>query len=168
MAPFPPTNSNPDEELVGRETGMAPYHAQRDCPGVKPKRRGTGMAPFHPQKVYSGREVVSRETRMVPFHAQPVSHSKRNRMGNQTDTRGHQESRRRHKRQQYVENPESAQEVHRQPRWQEATSGQTQRLEEELKEGAQVPWHLTHLEEMTVPAFSHSSGSFNNNALPTH
>ena len=167
MAPFRRPKGKPDGELEGRETGMAPFHPQRGCPSVKAKGNGTGMAPFHPQKGNPG-EVVSRETRMVPFHAQPVSRSKRNRMGNQTDARGHQESRRRHKRQQHVENPESAQEVHRQPRWQEATSGQTQRLEEELKEGAQVPWHLTHLEEMTVPAFSHSSGSFNNNALPTH
>ena len=47
------------------------------------------------------------------------------------------------------------------------TSGSTQQPEEEQKMGAHVPWHLTHLEQMTVPAFSDTPGS-NNNALPTH
>ena len=66
-----------------------------------------------------------------------------------------------------MENPESAQAAHRQPRWQEATSGQAQGPDEEQKEGAQVPWQLTHLEQMTVPAFSNSS-AYINNALSTN
>ena len=66
-----------------------------------------------------------------------------------------------------MENPESAHVVHRQPRWQEATSGQPQGPEEEQKGGAHVPWQLTHLEQMTVPAFSNSSTSINN-ALSTN
>ena len=66
-----------------------------------------------------------------------------------------------------MENPESAHVVHRQPRWQEATSGQPQGPEEEQKGGAPVPWQLTHLEQMTVPAFSNSSASINN-ALSTN
>ena len=44
--------------------------------------------------------------------------------------------------------------TYRQPRWQEATSGQQQ--QEEQKEDTHVAWHLTHLEGMTVPAFSYS------------
>ena len=55
-----------------------------------------------------------------------------------------------------MEHPQAAQMTYRQPRWQEATSGQQQQQEEEQKEGVQVAWHLTHLEEMTVPAFSYS------------
>ena len=45
--------------------------------------------------------------------------------------------------------------TYRQPRWQEVTSEQQQQ-EEEQKEGTHVAWHLTHLEGMTVPAFSYS------------
>ena len=56
--------------------------------------------------------------------------------------------------------------TYRQPRWQEATSGQQQQQEEQ-KEDAQVALHLTHLEGMTVPAFSYSYGSHNNEP-PTH
>ena len=59
--------------------------------------------------------------------------------------REEQESRRRHESR-ARENPESAQTAHRQPRWQEATSGQAHLPQEEQKEGTPVPWHLTHLE----------------------
>ena len=55
-----------------------------------------------------------------------------------------------------MEHPQTTHMTYRQPRWQEVTSGQHQQQEEEQKEDAHVAWHMTHLEGMTVPAFSYS------------
>ena len=55
-----------------------------------------------------------------------------------------------------MDHPQAAQMTYRQPRWQEVTSGQMQQQQEEQKEGTHVAWHLTHLEEMKVPAFSYT------------
>ena len=63
-------------------------------------------------------------------------------------------SRRHYKQTQRQAYPEALRQPNHQPQRQEATSLPELTEEEESKDDQQVPWHMGHLDGMTIPAFS--------------
>jgi len=176
-APFPHQQGKPVGRNLGTPSSPLPLKGTgKNAGGLHMERgRGSGFPPFPPREKKNGNGESSQNL-LTPYTERYTkkkngvnSTASKNgtHTGGQPSGRPSQESQRRHTRRRAVENPESAQAAHRQPRWQEATSGQAQGPEEEQREGAQVPWQLTHLEQMTVPAFYNSS-TYINNALSTN
>ena len=110
--------------------------------GYRKKNPGTGRDQEHTYTQTQEKAKVSKQVYNKPYQE-----------GNQRHRQGRS-------------NQENPQATHRQPRWQEATSGQVDQLEEEMKEDAHVPWNQTRLEGANVPAFLYAAGT--NNSLRTH